>query len=140
MAPKVHHARPAIVTPQWTMEHAIGDLGSEIRQPSNPFANLSERASLCCQINALTSILPELAPSKGPWPNGSMMATCFSEHENMVLVLCPSLLLLLWKSTSKVLANLFEMVTFVIVLSGGPDSEFQLGKSCDNPGRKGKRT
>ena len=54
------------------MEHAIGNLGSEICQPSNPFANLSERASLRCQINALMSILPELAPSKDPWPNGSI--------------------------------------------------------------------
>ena len=72
MAPEVHRARPAIVTSQWTMECAIGDLGSEIRQPSNPFVNLSEHASLRCQINALTSILPELAPSKDPWPNGSI--------------------------------------------------------------------
>ena len=72
MDPKVHHARPAIVTSQWTMECAIGDLGREIHQPSNPFTNLSECASLHCQINALKSILPELAPSKDPWPNGSI--------------------------------------------------------------------
>ena len=55
MAPEVHRAGPAIVASQWTMERAIGDLGSEIRQPSNPFMNLSERASLHCQINALKS-------------------------------------------------------------------------------------
>ena len=27
---------------QWTMERAIGDLGQEVKQPSNPFANLSQ--------------------------------------------------------------------------------------------------
>ena len=66
MAPEVHCAGPAIVASQWTMECAIGNLRSEIHQQSNPFANLSECASLHCQINALKSILPELAPSKDP--------------------------------------------------------------------------
>ena len=72
MASKVHCARPGIVASQWTRECAIGDLRSKIHQPSNPFTNLSECASLHCQINALKSILPELAPSKDPWPNGSI--------------------------------------------------------------------
>ena len=72
MAPEVHRVGPAIIASQWTMERAIGDLGSEIRQPSNPFANLSQRASLRCQINALRSILPDLASSGKPWPHGSI--------------------------------------------------------------------
>ncbi|KAM5546143.1 hypothetical protein V8D89_000269 [Ganoderma adspersum] len=33
-----------ICTSQFTMERIIGDLGGEIRHPSNPYANLSERA------------------------------------------------------------------------------------------------
>ena len=70
MAPEVHCAGPAIVASQWTMEHAIGDLGSEIHQLLNPFANLSECALLHCQINALKSILPELVSSKDPWWKG----------------------------------------------------------------------
>jgi hypothetical protein len=32
---------PLICYFQWTMEHTIGNLGQEIRQPSNPYANLS---------------------------------------------------------------------------------------------------
>ena len=72
MAPEVHRAGPAIVASQWTMEHAIGDLRSEICQLLNPFTNLLEHALLRCQINALKSNLPELAPSKDPWPNGSI--------------------------------------------------------------------
>lgn len=35
------------------MEHVIEDLGSEIRQPSNLFANLSQRAILRAQVNFL---------------------------------------------------------------------------------------
>ena len=53
MAPKVHHIGPAIIASQWTMEWAIGNLRSEIQQPSNPFVNLLQCASLHCQINAL---------------------------------------------------------------------------------------
>lgn len=71
MAPEVHRAGPALVASQWTMERAIGDLGGEIRQPSNPYANLSERASLRCQINALRSILPELAKPVNTLPHGA---------------------------------------------------------------------
>lgn len=37
-----------------------GNLTQELRQPSNPFANLSQRALLRCQINALKNIIPEL--------------------------------------------------------------------------------
>ena len=46
IASKVHRVGPGIVTSQWTMERAIGNLGHEIHQPSNPYANLSHRAVL----------------------------------------------------------------------------------------------
>lgn len=46
----------------WTMERMVGDLGGEIRQPSNPYANLSERALLRCQINTLKSLFPGIEP------------------------------------------------------------------------------
>ncbi|KAI0732456.1 hypothetical protein BC629DRAFT_1302176 [Irpex lacteus] len=49
---------------QWTMENAIGNLGREIRQPSNAYANLSQRALRRCQVNALKAMLPELDPPK----------------------------------------------------------------------------
>ena len=54
------------------MEWAIGDLGGKIWQPSNPYVNLSQCASLCCQINALRSILPYLASSGKPQPHRSI--------------------------------------------------------------------
>ncbi|KAI1783778.1 hypothetical protein LXA43DRAFT_976981 [Ganoderma leucocontextum] len=49
-----------ICTSQFTMEHIIGDLGGEIRQPSNPYANLSERALRRARVNALTAMLLDL--------------------------------------------------------------------------------
>ena len=57
---------------QWTMERAIGDLSSEICLPSNPYANLSQRATLRCQANALTAMLPELAKSQSSIPYGAV--------------------------------------------------------------------
>ncbi|KAF8156737.1 hypothetical protein B0H34DRAFT_798121 [Crassisporium funariophilum] len=42
------------------MERAIGDLGQQIRQPSNPYANLCQIALRRAQTNALKSICPEL--------------------------------------------------------------------------------
>lgn len=38
----------------------IGILGQEIRQPSNPFQNLSERGLRRARINALQNIIPDL--------------------------------------------------------------------------------
>ena len=42
------------------MERLIGDLGSEIRQPSNPYQNLSQQGLRQCQINALIALFPYL--------------------------------------------------------------------------------
>jgi hypothetical protein len=42
------------------MEHTIGNLGQEIRQPSNPYANLAREGARRYKINALLTILPEL--------------------------------------------------------------------------------
>ena len=44
------------------MEQTIGNLGKEIKQPSQPFANLSEHGLCHCQVNALKSMLPHLEP------------------------------------------------------------------------------
>ena len=42
------------------LENTIGNLGQEVRQPSNAFANLAERGLLCVQQNALKALLPDL--------------------------------------------------------------------------------
>ncbi|KAJ7246889.1 hypothetical protein B0H12DRAFT_1203245 [Mycena haematopus] len=56
---------------QWTLERTIGNLGEEIKQHSNPYANLSQRGMRRCRVNSLTSMIPSLAPEK-PLPQGSL--------------------------------------------------------------------
>ena len=51
---------PTPLSSTWTMERLIGDLGSEIRQPSNPYQNLSQRGLRRCQVNALIALFPFL--------------------------------------------------------------------------------
>lgn len=53
------------------MERAIGDLGKDIRQPSNPFANLSQIALRRSQINALLNSCPELDVNAETIPTGN---------------------------------------------------------------------
>jgi hypothetical protein len=72
-APEVIRVGPGAYTTQFTMERTIGNLGQEIRQPSNPFANLARRALQRSQVNALKSIYPELDPkSKLQLPKGAV--------------------------------------------------------------------
>lgn len=59
---------PPICYSQWTMERTIGNLGQEIRQPSNPYANLSREGVRRCQVNALKAMMPDLSPDKPPFP------------------------------------------------------------------------
>ena len=58
LAPEVLRIGPPICSSQWTMERTIGNLGQEIRQPSNPYANLSRRGVIRCQVNALAAMFP----------------------------------------------------------------------------------
>jgi hypothetical protein len=51
---------PPICYSQWMMERTIGNLGQEIRQPSNPYANLSREGVRRCQVNALKAMVPDL--------------------------------------------------------------------------------
>jgi hypothetical protein len=62
LVPEVIRLGPGAYYTQWTMERMIGNLGEEIKQPSQPFANLSERGLRRCQVNALKSMLPHLEP------------------------------------------------------------------------------
>ncbi|EIW78817.1 hypothetical protein CONPUDRAFT_59151 [Coniophora puteana RWD-64-598 SS2] len=62
-----------ICSSQYPMERTIGNLKEEMRQPSNPFANLAERGLLRAQMNALKAMYPSLAPSKDERdPTGSV--------------------------------------------------------------------
>jgi hypothetical protein len=54
------------------MERTIGNLGEEIKQPSKPFANLSQRGLRRSQVNALKAIIPDLEPDSDALPRGSI--------------------------------------------------------------------
>jgi len=71
LAPEVYRLGPASYHLQWTLERVIGALGSEIKQPSKPYANLSQRAVRWCQVNALRAMAPELQ-SETRLPYGAM--------------------------------------------------------------------
>lgn len=60
---EVTQVGPGAYSTQFTMEHMIGDLAQEIRQPSNPFANLTQCALWWSQVNALKNIYPDLDPT-----------------------------------------------------------------------------
>ncbi|KAJ7686204.1 hypothetical protein B0H17DRAFT_1160683 [Mycena rosella] len=63
---------PGIIYSQWALERTIGNLGEEIKQHSNAFANLSQRALRRCQVNALKAMIPDLEPPENPLPRGSL--------------------------------------------------------------------
>ncbi|KAF8149308.1 hypothetical protein K438DRAFT_2086792, partial [Mycena galopus ATCC 62051] len=71
-APKTTRQGPVNIYSQWVLERTIGNLGREIHQHSNPYANLSQQALQRCQVNALVSIIPDLEPSKDKLPIGAM--------------------------------------------------------------------
>jgi hypothetical protein len=63
---------PGALCGQWALERTIGNLGEELKQHSNPYANFSQRAIRRCQVNALKSIIPDLEPNPKTRPQGSV--------------------------------------------------------------------
>ncbi|KIK35849.1 hypothetical protein CY34DRAFT_26510 [Suillus luteus UH-Slu-Lm8-n1] len=55
-----------------TFTHTIGNLGQEIHQPSNPYANLSKEGLRRCQVNTLLSVIPELDKAPKGLSNGAV--------------------------------------------------------------------
>jgi hypothetical protein len=53
-----------ICSSQWTLECTIGNLGEEIKQHSNPFANLSQCSIRHARVNALKAMIPDLEQTK----------------------------------------------------------------------------
>ena len=51
---------PPICSSQWTLERTIGNLGEEIKQHSNPFANLSQCGIRRARVNSLKAMIPDL--------------------------------------------------------------------------------
>lgn len=71
LVPETLRIGPPSLYAQWTMERMIGILGSLIKQPSNPFANLAEQAKKVAEVNALIAIWPSLERKKND-PRGSI--------------------------------------------------------------------
>jgi hypothetical protein len=72
LAPETTRIGPPCYYTQWTMERTIGNLGEEIKQPSNPYANLSQRGIRRAQVNALKAMIPDLEPDTTRLPRGAM--------------------------------------------------------------------
>ena len=63
-----------ICSSQWTLEHTIGNLGEEIKQHSNPFANLSQQGIRHARVNTLKAMILDLdldRATMGALPRGS---------------------------------------------------------------------
>jgi len=71
LAQEVQRIGPGACSSQWTIERTIGNLGEEVKQPSNPFANLAQHGIRRCQTNALKAMVPDLDPPL-PLPRGSI--------------------------------------------------------------------
>ena len=63
LGPEIDRLGPPSLTAQWAMERMIGIFGSLLKQPSNPFANLTEQAKKVAEINAIVSMWPDLERS-----------------------------------------------------------------------------
>ncbi|KAJ7039326.1 hypothetical protein C8F04DRAFT_1086450 [Mycena alexandri] len=63
---------PGNIYAQWGLERTIGNLGEEIRQHSNPYANLSQRTIHRAWVNSLKTIIPDLEPDAVVLPRGSV--------------------------------------------------------------------
>lgn len=72
LATQVPRTGPPSIFSQWPMERTIGNLGEEIKQPSNPFANLSQRGVRRSQVNALKAMIPDLEPEADKLPRASI--------------------------------------------------------------------
>jgi hypothetical protein len=68
MALETVRVGPVPLSSTWIIERMIGILGGQIRQPSNPYHNLSQRGLQQCQVNALLAAYPNLSRDKTPTP------------------------------------------------------------------------
>ena len=72
LTPDTIRLGPGLYSSQWTLERTIGNLGEEIKQPLNPYANLANCGLRHSQISALHTILPNLEPDISGLPQGAV--------------------------------------------------------------------
>ena len=73
IASETIHIGPPLCYSQWTIETAIGNLGAEICNDQNPYANIAQQGVLCAQLNSILAIFPCLklrSDSEGSFPRG----------------------------------------------------------------------
>jgi hypothetical protein len=70
LTPETACIGPGVYIQQWTLEHTIGSLGQEIKQPSNPFANIASRGLRRSQVNAMKVIIPDFDKTNAQSPGG----------------------------------------------------------------------
>jgi len=71
LVPETLRVGPPSLTAQWAMERVIGYYGSLIKQPSNPFANLTEQAKKVAVVNSIVGMWPTFKRTKED-PRGSL--------------------------------------------------------------------
>ena len=64
IASETVRAGPPACYAQWTIETAIGNLGNEIRQDRDPYANIAQRGILRAQMNSILAMFPHLGLDK----------------------------------------------------------------------------
>ena len=62
---------PGVYSSQWTLERMIGNMGQEIKQPSNSYANLANCGLRRSQLSVLHAIIPDLQPDDLGLPQGA---------------------------------------------------------------------
>ncbi|KAK0430283.1 hypothetical protein EV421DRAFT_1913080 [Armillaria borealis] len=63
---------PGVIYSQWAIERTIGNVGQEVKQHSNVFANLEQRGIHRSQINALKAMIPDFDPPMKALPHCSI--------------------------------------------------------------------
>ena len=61
LASEIIRIGPLSCYSQWTIETAIGNLGEEIRQDHDPYANIAQRGVLRAQLNSILAMFPDLS-------------------------------------------------------------------------------
>ena len=93
MGPETIRAGPLISYSQWTMESLIGNLGREIRQDKDPYANIAQRGLMRAQTIAIQNIVPGLLAVCDNIPAGSKVLgdgfILLHPHETMVVDVSP---------------------------------------------------
>jgi hypothetical protein len=103
LADEIIRLGPGICYSQWTMERTIGNLGEEVKQDSRPFENLTNRAITRARVNALYSMIPNLAPKK------SLPTTSIDLYDGYILLFA--------RSESLIAAKPLESSAFSLYLS-----------------------